>query len=503
MTLALCTFPNVLGTPDALYGNDTTQNIDLILPLQDGLRIIHNFDTKVITRQWTVLVTLDTPVVPTDFFDFVSKLRSRLVAPAVAMSMSFRDECERRLNQAENMITQPQDWYSHSTGTKRSKRGIFNLVGHALQFLFGTAQESEVRDARYRIKNNETVSERLIKDVNSLTVIINSAYDHMLENRKRIILLTTKFTEAFKLLNKQINSLHSTVRVIYWEGNIDKAITQLELYCRDYLRLYDSWLRKRQHMEAGHLNEHLLSRTELLSILASSPNFDAQPVTPIEWYYENVIITPLWMSDQRVYKTVLPLVPGTDWHHYRVQQFPVPVAGYYAMLDLPEIVLRNTYTSQITLHPECLGYTNYVCPVPELFSEKDFPCISNLLADQPTYHDSCQLNRSHYPQAFTSALVGSVVMDEMEVNSNQKDVIYHIHYNEYVLLTSGVTVKLVCHDKPSHNVALKGGVYHIELSHPCRLIGDGWLLIATFTMMGNLTLPPRCSSCSFTKSDFN
>ena len=59
-------------------------------------------------------------VVPTDFFDFVSKLRSRLVAPAVAMSTSFRDECERRLDQAENMITQPQDWYSHSTGTKRS-----------------------------------------------------------------------------------------------------------------------------------------------------------------------------------------------------------------------------------------------------------------------------------------------------------------------------------------------------------------------------------------------
>ena len=243
-TFALCTFPNVLGTPDALYGNDTTQNIDWILPLQDGLRIIHNFDTKVITGQWTVLVTLDTPVVPTDFFDFVSQLRSRLVAPAVAMSTSFRDECERRLDQAENMITQPQDWYSHSTGTKRSKRGLFNLVGHGLQFLFGTAQESEVRDARYRIKNIETVSERLIKDGNSLTVIINSAYDHMLENRKRINLLTTKFTEAFQLLNKQINSLHSTVRVIYWQGNIDKAMTQLKLHCRDYLRLYDSWLRK-------------------------------------------------------------------------------------------------------------------------------------------------------------------------------------------------------------------------------------------------------------------
>ena len=212
MTFALCTFPNVLGTPDALYGNDTTENIDWILPLQDGLRIIHNFDTKVITGQWTVLVTLDTPVVPTDFFDFVSKLRSRLVAPAVAMSTSFQDECERRLDQAENMITQPQDWYSHSTGTKRSKRGLFNLVGHGLQFLFGTAQESEVRDARYRIKNIETVSDRLIKNVNSLTVIINSAYDHMLENRKRINLLTKKFTEAFKLLNKQINSLHSTVK---------------------------------------------------------------------------------------------------------------------------------------------------------------------------------------------------------------------------------------------------------------------------------------------------
>ena len=83
MTFALCTFPNVLGTPDALYGNDTTQNIDWILPLQDGLRIIHNFDTKVITGQWTVLVTLDTPVVPTDFFDFVSKLgRALLLLPS-------------------------------------------------------------------------------------------------------------------------------------------------------------------------------------------------------------------------------------------------------------------------------------------------------------------------------------------------------------------------------------------------------------------------------------
>ena len=166
------------------------------------------------------------------------------------------------------MITQPQDWYSHSTGTKRSERGLFNLVGHGLQFLFGTAQETEVRDARYRIKNIETVSDRLNKDGNYLTVIINSAYDHMLENRKRINLLTKKFTEAFILLNKPINSLHSTVRVIYWQGNIDKAITQLELYCRDYLCLYDSWLRERQHMEAGHLTEHLLLRMELLSILA-------------------------------------------------------------------------------------------------------------------------------------------------------------------------------------------------------------------------------------------
>ena len=144
-----------------------------------------------------------------------------------------------------------------------------------------------------------------------------------------------------------------------------------------------------------------------------------------------------------------------------------------------------------------------MCRVPELFSEKYFPCISNLLAVQPTYHDSCKLIRSHYPQAFTSALVGSVVMDERELNSNQKDVIYHIHYNEYVLLTSGVTVKLVCHDKPSHNVALKGGVYHIELSHPCRLIGDGWLLIATFTMMGNLTLQdvPRARLPKVTLTD--
>ena len=116
-----------------------------------------------------------------------------------------------------------------------------------------------------------------------------------------------------------------------------------------------------ENMEAGRLTENILPPDVLLQILSTVARDQARLVEPIQWYYENTMIIPIWMEPQLIYQARLPMVDAIPCHHISFNTWPVPHRQWKATLLLPPVVLRDTITGDLDVSPSCHGYRPRVC----------------------------------------------------------------------------------------------------------------------------------------------
>ena len=248
----------------------------------------------------------------------------------------------------------------------------------------------------------------------------------------------------------------------------------------------------KENLQAGRLTEHLVDSTLLLQILNKASPASSEPVNPVQWYYENIVIIPVSVNNVLIFKAVLPIVSTLSWQLINFKTWPVPVNNRYVTLDLPESVLADTRDNRLVLHPVCSGSHPVVC-VEQVFEKAEkYPCIFKLLKKSPDYSDKCNVIFNKFltfknNQALVRAPYNLTVPGEL---NSPRDALILKDTNEYILITKGVDITIRCHGQQTQVLSVKRGTYLFSLQYPCTAEAD-WELRSQFKFEFNLTIDEK------------
>ena len=112
-------------------------------------------------------------------------------------------------------------------------------------------------------------------------------------------------------------------------------------------------------------------------------------VQPLQWYYEQSPVTPVWTDNILIYRVKLPLISPEQWHFVTITTWLVPFDTWQSTLALPQHVLRETRSGGLDVSPRCHGRHPRVCRRGLITQATTYSCQTYLLAANPTYHPSC------------------------------------------------------------------------------------------------------------------
>ena len=130
-------------------------------------------------------------------------------------------------------------------------------------------------------------------------------------------------------MDKNLRGIAEQVNIWTLRQDIKILISHLEDMTRNFLASHDHWIHRKENVEAGQLTEHILPPDVLKTILATAAPPLSTAVEPLQWYYENTFIQPLWTDQSLVYKVTLPLISTVTWRRVTVIAWPVPVGNHY------------------------------------------------------------------------------------------------------------------------------------------------------------------------------
>ena len=74
------------------------------------------------------------------------------------------------------------------------------------------------------------------------------------------------------------------------------------------------YAQRKTHLEAGRLTKTLLPLTTLKEFLASGLPQTGRIVQPLQSYYEQSPVTPVWTDNVLIYRVELSLISPEQWH---------------------------------------------------------------------------------------------------------------------------------------------------------------------------------------------
>lgn len=440
-----------------------------ITPLPDGLKIQVYSDVYMVQGEWTVLITIDEPRPPPDFLRLVRQMKDAISslrgAPAEYMK-PYEANWQARLDGIIRECETPRRWWRRQPSL-RKRRGLINVVGSAMNYLFGVATGEQVEDLHETIVSLTDNQQRIVNQLDRFTSILNHTYDEIQANRDQINALSEKLQKLAESVHQTFGRLYEQIQLLSSRVNFEVLISQFEVISHRYVRSHEAWLSRKENLELGKLTESLLPPQVLLEILSSAHSDQAYVINPIEWYYEHVVVVPMWLDDLLIYRTKLPLVSAEKWHYVRLWKWSVPVRNYQITVLTPDAVLRDTETGQLDLSPVCYGERPRICRKGLVSPARVYPCVTNLLRESPGYDPECWVNLS---QRFAH------------------DVVHHFDDNTYILQTSGTTLTLRCSGRAEQSHLVVSGVYEIAMDYPCSLQGNNWTLSSVFQRTSNVTL---------------
>ena len=456
----LCTLLLILYTPAA--------SANWIKPLPDGLKVTTDNDVNVVRGEWTVLITIEEPRPPRDLFKLVQRTRTSINlfrGDLAAYTRPYQANWHVRLREIEKECETPHRWWRRQDGARR-RRGLIDGIGSALNYLFGVATDDQIGQIQETIRDMSENQKRIVNYIDQFTSVLNHTYDEIQANRNQINVLNQKLRDLASVMRSDMSTLQTNLDWLSTRITFETIISQLEDVSHRYVRSYEAWLHRKENLEAGRLTENLLPPTVLQEILSETEDEQAFLIQPLQWYYEHFMITPIWVDTRLIYRTRLPVVSGETWHHVTLRTWPAPVRDYQMQLVVPEMVLRNTDTSQLDTSPNCYGTRPRICRPGLVSAAGAHPCVTRLLAEKPDYASQCVVEMTRRAQ--------------------------HYYADEtYILITGGTELTLLCTARAEQRKTVAPGVYEIRLQYPCSLQSGEWLLSSVFQRSLNITLDPQ------------
>ena len=130
------------------------------------------------------------------------------------------------------------------------------------------------------------------------TSILNQTRQEVVTNRAKIEnlatwiqnILTPRVNELSAIMNITLHRLARLEHAFDYEKTVS-LLEQVTAVYREYVQKY--W-RQKASLELGRLTEDILSWTQLIEVMKQATGPYMMPVTPLQWYYNHVLIYPVW-----------------------------------------------------------------------------------------------------------------------------------------------------------------------------------------------------------------
>jgi len=313
----------------------------LITPLKDGLFVTGGHELRAQVEEWTILVTLDPPSYPGLLEEDLRQVASLINSPNITAIMNNETKYvwDQRLAHLRRISKWPPGLVRSSPPIHlRAKRGLFDAGGIVLNELFGLATTKEMEECRRIVRDARKNDETIVHAVNNLVTVVNKTREDLIVDRKQL-----KKTQDYLLeVHNNVNMLQKRVlyyqkKIVYVEINVhlENIFTALENVVQSYVFAREYYTRQRASLELGRLTENLLPKEDLARILFKAKGQRLQPVDTLEWYYQYVIVEPIWGDNETlIYRAKIPLIDGKHYLRYFINTWPVPYNSTHYSLQI-------------------------------------------------------------------------------------------------------------------------------------------------------------------------
>lgn len=299
----------------------------------------------------------------------------------------------------QNLITN----LLHVQISLRRKRGLFNIVGSSLKFLFGTLDASDAEKIIEINQNNNLSSERMSIFSNALDTI------------------NASFAEQTKFMNGLVNHLNSINIHLANLTDVVRNIVEQERFINaldSHLIFFESLLNKYRDYQnhlietilyafEGKLHPLLMSPSNLLSLLLDAQIYLPKDISfPFTLIMDNVnilysLITPtIFLHDNALYFILhMPLVSSTTYELIRVTSVPAHIKEeMYAFISIDHQFLLmdqlRVFFAQLTSQEiqKCVQHSKgYICKqqVPLLSVKSASVCETELFRGSKVMPETC------------------------------------------------------------------------------------------------------------------
>ena len=209
---------------------------------------------------------------------------------------------------------------------RRVKRGILNLGGDILKFLFGTLTQSDAKKYTEHIKNLEDEQQSFLQISQEQMVVLKSAVTSFNITMQKVHRNERILNENLQRLNKlvvdEINQMHTQVdSVMMINENIQQIQRGISECQHTFEILVDAFL----HAQEGVIQPQLITLTKVKDVMKRESLPDGLDFPSFPSLELSKLITPVIYSQNSylVYILQIPLLQSTPYQLYKLQPFPI------------------------------------------------------------------------------------------------------------------------------------------------------------------------------------
>lgn len=430
--------------------HEATHNF--IEKVQNGALVTSRDEVMVLTGRWTIIVTITSPVIKQDTIQRVEELEE-VVRDAIKQGkITPRDASILWLSRTQRL----KEILTEDQFVSRKKRSLFPWVGSLAHHLFGLVSDHDLKRMQQVILSNYQSTQDIVHKSNELVSHMNRAFELLGENRERITVIgdmVTNITETINLLIQR----QSTLANMAYVSKIGQMLDAFESIANQYKFDMVTFHSQLALSQTRRFTENLFPRKFLAQIAKIVPE-GYTVIQPLEWYYHNLEITPIFVGEGQIsYVTFLPLTDSVTYKLYKIKTFPEPwgeVGHYIQMMVKAETLVADTESGGYCHPSVCIGQNPRVCECGLSFDASHIPCIASLLSNSPDKNCHIKL----------------IWRNETAEDSS---IITEVGSENVILSTFGETVRTHCKGRSAVSERIEAGIYLLTAGN-CTMAGDTW-----------------------------
>ncbi len=176
----------------------------------------------------------------------------------------------------------------------RKRRAVFDFVGKLSKNLFGTATEQDLQFIRNKVNKQDLILHDVVHFHDDLLSIVNVTREEMMENRHAINKIINATNSLRTWIDHVCTAYDKDIHALLTHHVLSEKMSTIRQHLDGIRRIYDQHASRHQSLIEGCLSEELLPLRVLKEVASLQGSSKAELVQPVEWYYSNCRVTPLW-----------------------------------------------------------------------------------------------------------------------------------------------------------------------------------------------------------------